>query len=184
MKKILCLIIVASTILTFSSCEKENEVKKKISTIGAQANNTIGGYFSVSENAIYSQSDAFNNQTAIDILCFYEEATGNNVALASPGSGITGIFTGDSAPENWLVQNTTYFYITPLTAEQFDALTETDQIIESSFIEADSRRKAKDMQPGLVVSFKTTTGTYGLLKVMEVVQGEAGSVKFEVKIKK
>jgi hypothetical protein len=63
-------------------------------------------------------------------------------------------------------------------------MAETDELIVTSFVEADARMKAKDMQPDMVVSFKTQDGTYGLLKVMEVTQGATGSVKFEVKIKK
>lgn len=184
MKKTLNLLLIASVLLIASSCEKDNEVKKKINTLGAQSNTTFGGYYSVTDNIVFTQANAFANQAAVDILCFFEEASGNNIAIASPGSGITGIFTGDTAPENWTIQNTTYFFNTTLTAEQFDALAETDQLIVSSFVEVDSRRKAKDMQPGLVVSFKTVDGTYGLLKVIEVVQGATGSVKFEVKIKK
>ncbi len=184
MKKILNLLLVASVLLIASSCEKDNEVKKKINTLGAQSNTTIGGFYSVADNAVFTQANAFANQAVIDILCFYEAANGNNIALASPGSGITGIFTGDTAPANWLIQNTTYFFKTTLTAAQFDALAETDQLIVSSFDEANARRKASDMLVDLVVSFKTADGTYGLLKVMEVVQGATGSVKFEVKIKK
>lgn len=184
MKKILSLLLTASLLVFAVSCEKEKEDEKVIATIGAQSNATTGGFYSVSEDKVYTQALAFANQAAIDILCFYELAGGNNIALASPGSGITGIFTGDSAPENWLTQNTTYFLNTALTAAQFDALVETDALIETSFIEADARRKAKDMQPGLVVSFKTADGTFGLLKIIEVEQGAAGKVKFEVKVKK
>jgi len=184
MKKILNLLLVAAVLLLTSSCEEKDEVKKKINTLGAQSNTTVGGYYSVAGNTVYTQANAFANQAAIDILCFYELETGNNIALASPGTGITGIFTGDTAPENWTTKNITNFLNTTITAEQFDAIAETDQIIVSSFVEADARKKAKDMQPGMVVSFKTTDGTYGLLKVMEVVQGATGSVKFEVKIKK
>jgi hypothetical protein len=183
MKKQLNLILAATLLLTISSCEKDDEPKNKIATLGAQENTESGGYYSVSMNKVFTQSIAFSNQTAIDILCFYEAESGNNIALASPGSGINGIFTGDSAPENWTTLNTTFFLNTTLTAAQFDALAETDQIIVSSFNEVDSRRKAKDMQPGLVVAFKTEDGTYGLLKVIEVAQGAAGQVKFEIKIK-
>lgn len=184
MKKTLIYILSAVTLLTIVSCEKNDEPKNKIATLGAQENTTAGGYYSVADNTVFTQVDAFADQSAIDILCFYEAASGNNIAIASPGSGINGIFTGDSAPENWTTLNTTFFLNTTLTAAQFDALTETDQIIVSSFVEADSRKKAKDMQPGLVVSFKTADGTYGLLKVIEVTQGATGSVKFEVKTKK
>jgi hypothetical protein len=168
----------------FTSCEKEKKNTKVVVTIGAQSNTTVGGYYSVSKKKVYNQAAAFADSVSIDILCFYEAASGNNIAIASPGSGITGIFTGDNAPENWLGVNTTYFLITALTTSQFDAMVETDNLIVNSWIEADARRKVKDMQVDMVVSFKTADGTYGLLKILEVVQGADGKVKFEVKIKK
>lgn len=184
MRKTISLIITLSAIFTLASCEKEEKDSKVEATIGAQSNTTTGGYYSVSKKKVYTQSEAFADQGSIDILCFYELEGGNNIALAGPGSGITGIFTGDDAPENWTTQNETFFLITALTAAQFDALVETDALIETSFIEADARRKAKDMQVGMVVSFKTADGTFGLLKILEVAQGADGKVKFEVKIKK
>jgi hypothetical protein len=184
MRKSIFAVVMLSVVIALPSCEKGEKDTRVVATIGAQSNTTTGGFYSVSKNKVYTQAEAFADQASVDILCFYEAEGGNNVALASPGSGITGIFTGDSAPENWTEQNTTWLLNTALTAAQFDALAETDQIIVSSFIEADARRKAKDMQPGLVVSFKTEAGTYGLLKVTEVTQGASGSVKFEVKVKK
>ena len=129
-------------------------------------------------------ADAAQNQAAIDILCFYEAENGNNIAIASPGTGIDGIFTGENAPENWTTQNTTYYTKTALTTDQFDALAETDQLIVTSFDTANAFRKAKDLQLDDIYSFKTEAEAFGLLKVTDVVQGTDGSVTFEVKVKK
>lgn len=185
MKKVfyfLMALLVTSVFIT--SCNKDEEPEVKKATIGAQNNTTTGGFYSVSENKVYTQDNAFLNQGIIDILCFYEEANGNNVAIASPGAGISGIFTGDSAPENWTTQNTTYYTKTTLTVEQFDALEETDQLIVTSYDTANAYRKAKNLQVNDIYAFKTQAEAYGLFKVTEVVQGADGSVAYEVKVKK
>jgi hypothetical protein len=167
------------------SCDNGDDtpVVKKV-MIGAQDNTTVGGFYSVSENKVYTQDQAYQNQAAIDIFCFYEASTGNNIAIASPGSNITGIFTGTSSVENWTTKNTTHFNKTTLTVEQFDALAETDQLIETSFDTANNFRKAKDLKIDDIYAFQVEAGTYGLFKVTEVAQDSIGSVSFEVKIKK
>jgi hypothetical protein len=187
MKKAVFFLMVAvmSTSLFFQACNDEEETPGVITVkIGAQTNTTIGGFYSVSENKVYTMDVASNNPGVIDILCFYEASTGNNIALASPGSGITGIFTGSTAPENWSVKDTTFFCATTLTTAQFDAVTESDELIVTSFVEDDARKKAKDMKVDDVYSFRVQAGTYGLLKVTAVTQGIDGDVTFEVKMKK
>jgi hypothetical protein len=169
----------------FQACDDEEETPSVITVkIGAQGNTTVGGFYSVSENKVYTQDNAAANPGVIDILCFYESETGNNIALASPGSGITDIFTGATAPENWSVTDTTFFCATALTAAQFDAVAETDELIVTSFVEDDARKKAKDMKVDDVYSFRVQAGDYGLLKVTAVTQGADGDVTFEVKMKK
>ncbi len=159
-----------------SGCEKEKEDPSV--TLGAQANTVIPGFYSVSENKTYTMSQAADNPVVIDIFCFYEAETGNNIALASPGTGITGIFTGDDMPDNWTTKNTTYFFLTALTQSQFESVQNGDALIETSFDSENARRKAKDVQVGQVWAIKTQDGTYGLLLATDVTQGADGSVKF------
>ncbi|MGE5348608.1 MAG: hypothetical protein ACM3NP_04925 [Actinomycetota bacterium] len=162
-----------------SGCEKEKEDPSV--TLGAQANTTIPGFYSLAENKTYTMSQAADNPAVIDIFCFYEAETGNNIALASPGSGIRDIFTGDDMPDNWSTKNTTYFFQTTLTQAQFEAVQNGDALIETSFDSDNARKKAKDVQVGQVWAFKTQDGTYGLLLATAVTQGTDGSVKFLVK---
>lgn len=185
MKKAFYFLFVLLTVSFFlSSCNNDDEPEAKIVKIGAQDNSITGGFYSVSENKVYTMDAASQNQAAIDILCFYEAAGGNNIAIASPGTGIDGIFTGVSAPENWTTANTTYFTKTTLTVEQFDALEETDQLIETSYDTANAFRKAKDLKVDDIYAFQVEAGTYCILKVTEVVQDSIGSVEFEIKVKK
>ncbi|MDD5508564.1 MAG: hypothetical protein PHD25_09620 [Bacteroidales bacterium] len=181
------LFAVLAGLFVFQACEKDEDEtpEKKVVNIGAQANATTGGFYSVSENKVYTLDNAFNNQSVIDIFCFYEaKKAANNIAVASPGTGIDGIFSGSKAPENWTVQNTTFFCATTLTVAQFDALEETDELIVTSFVEDNAYRKAKDLKVNDIYSFKTESEAYGLFKVTQVVQGSTGSVTFEVKVKK
>jgi hypothetical protein len=178
------LIVFVSVSLFVTSCGKDDEPGVKKATLGAQENMTTGGFYSVSGNKVYTMDAASQDQAAIDILCFFEEANGNNIAVASPGTGISGIFTGNSAPENWTTQNTTYFNRTQLTTAQFDALAETDELIVTSYDTAIDSRKAKDLKIDDIVAFKTEAGLNGIFKVTEVTQGTDGSVAFEVKVKK
>ena len=179
--KFALLMVLPLLAVMISSCEKDKEDPSV--TLGAQANTTVPGFYSVSLDKTYTMSQAADNSGVVDMLCFYEAETGNNIALASPGSGITGIFTGDDMPDNWTTKNTTYFFMTSLTATQFDAVQDGDALIETSFDSDNARRKAKDVQIGQVWAFKTQDGTYGLLLATAVTQGTDGTVTFRVRTK-
>jgi hypothetical protein len=185
MKKLFYFLMVVMTVSFFvTACNKDDNPSTKVATLGAQDNATTGGFYSVSQDKVYTQDAAYQNQAVIDILCFYEAANGNNIAIASPGTGISGIFNGESAPENWTTQNTTYYTKTTLTPAQFDALAETDELIVTSFDTANAYRKAKNLVVDDIYAFKTQAEAYGLFKVTAVVQDTIGSVTFEVKVKK
>lgn len=151
--------------------------------IGAQENTTVGGFYSFADKLVYNQTDASANQAKIDLLCFYE--VGNDIALASPGSGISGIFTGSTATENWTTQNTTMFYeVLTMTPTQFDALTDTDDLIVSSYNSTDARKKAKLLVKDKIFAFLTADGKNGLLKVTNSTVNASGDVEFVYIIKK
>ncbi|HNX83291.1 MAG TPA: hypothetical protein PKK03_02490 [Bacteroidales bacterium] len=175
------LMILPLVAVMISGCEKEKENPSV--TLGAQANAAVPGFYSVSLDKTYTMSQAADNAGMIDIFCFYEAATGNNIALASPGSGIRDIFTGDDMPDNWGTKNTTYFFQTTLTATQFEAVQDGDALIETSFDTDNARKKAKDVQVGQVWAFRTQDGTYGLLLATAVTQGTDGTVTFRVRTK-
>ncbi len=185
---LLMLVIGLSTV--FVACDKDDEEETPPTptyttvTLGAQDNATYPGFYSVNLKKTYTQDLAFADQANIDIFCFYEAAGGNNIALAGPGTGINGIFTGASSPENYTVTDTTRFIKTTLTTAQFDAMFETDQAIVSAYDAENSSRKAKNLTVNDVVAFKTQDNLYGLLKVTEVVQDSIGYAKFQMKVKK
>lgn len=195
MKKLIYLLLVAFiATTTFVSCEDEEETKSPFTTVkmGAQSNTTIGAFYSIGMNTVYTQAVAFTKQDTIDFLCFYEHDTVNNrindITLASPGANITGIFTGETAPDFWTTKNLTKFQLPnpAITVAQFDALKETDVIIETSFDNTvtSGNKKAKELAVNDIYAFKTHNNQYGLLKVTEVLEGNDGFVKFVYIIKK
>ncbi|HQO50674.1 MAG TPA: hypothetical protein PK939_09615 [Bacteroidales bacterium] len=188
-KSLLLLSCFLMAAIIFVSCKKDEDEspKKNIATLGAQDNTTAGGFLSVSTKTVYTMAQASEHQDKVDILCFFEEAGGNNIAIAAPGTGITGIFSGNQAPENWTTKNQTYFTnpATEITTAQFDQLVDGDAVIQGYYDETvtSGNRKKKDLKVDDIYAFKTAAGTYGLLKVTAVVQGATGAVTFEYKLK-
>jgi hypothetical protein len=156
-------------------------------TLGAQSNTSEKGSISYSNSMAtqYTQDEAFNHQTDIDMFCFYENtaSSANMMTLAAPGSNIKGIFTGATSVELYTVKNITYYVKTTLTAAQFDAVS-NDAVIRASFDPTKQFKKAKVLSAGDVYSFKLQSGKYGLLKVIAVAGAEAGTLQIEVKIQK
>jgi len=160
-----------------------NFVEKKIATLGAQDNTEIPGFLSFTQNTVYTLDEAAQNQADIDIFCFYEE--GNDIAFGGPASNIRDIFGGeDNDPTNWTTQNETRFFELPdVTVADFDALGDGDEAIMNYYDENEGRRKAKSLAKDQIWSVKARIGsdneTYVLVKILEVTDGETGSVKFE-----
>ncbi len=167
--------------------ETDNSLIKSYSSIslGAQDNPTLGGMLSLSNGSVYTLANAFSHQTDIDILCFYE-APSNNMSLASPGSGISGIFMNDTVDviiDTWTTKDTTQFNITTMTASRFDAVTTPDSIV-IQYNPGTARKKAKLLEAGQVYAFKTQDAKYGLFKVISTTGEEAGSITFAVKMQR
>jgi len=154
---------------------------------GAQNNTAEKSFLSFSNSAatLYFQAEAFNHQSEIDMFCFYEEtATAiNKMALAAPGSNISGIFTGSTAPSSYTMKNVTFFVKTTLTAADFDAV-KNDGVIQAAYNPNNKFKKAKLLTAGDVYAFKLQSGKLGLYKVIAVNGKEDGTLQIAVKIQK
>jgi hypothetical protein len=155
--------------------------------MGAQDNAEVQSFLSLSDNlaTLYFQAQAFENQEDIDMFCFFEnnEESQNMMSLAAPGTGIDGIFSGQTAPENYTIKNTTYFCKTNLTAAEFDAV-ENDAVVLDSYDPENKFRKAKLLTEGDVYSFKLQSGLFGLFKVISVDGEETGTLELAIKVQK
>jgi hypothetical protein len=155
--------------------------------VGAQDNVATESFLSFSDNLAtkYFQAQAFLNQEKIDIFCFFENTVAhpNMMSMGSPGSNITGIFTGASSPDNYTTKNLTRFYKTTLTAAEFDAV-QNDAVILNAFNTDEARKKASVLAAGEVYAIQISSGLTGLIKVIAV-DGEAtGTLEIAVKIQK
>ncbi|MHC1774743.1 MAG: hypothetical protein AB9834_04945 [Lentimicrobium sp.] len=155
--------------------------------VGAQDNVATESFLSFSNNQAtkYFQAQAFLNQEKIDIFCFFENTVShpNMMSMGSPGSNITGVFTGASSPDNYTTKNLTRFYKTTLTAAQFDAI-QNDAAILEAFNTDEARKKASVLAAGEVYAIQISSGLTGLIKVIAVDGEEAGTLEIAVKIQK
>lgn len=153
--------------------------------LGAQDNPSVESFLSYSNDTItkFFQADAFNHQADIDMLLFFENTPEhpNMMTLAAPGSNISGIFTGTTAPENYSIKNVTFYCQTTMTAAEFDAI-ENDAMIMAAFDQEDKYKKANKLDPGDVVAFWLQSGRYGLVKITNTAGEESGQIEFDVKI--
>lgn len=151
-------------------------------TLGAQANTSMGSFFGLSNGLVYLQNMAFLSQSNIDLLFYFN--TVDYSCIASPGASITGVFSGSTSPDLWTIKNTCYYGKTPINISATDfANAQNDSLIITNKF-ADSGRKAKNLAAGQVWSFQSPTGSFGLIKINNVVTGETGYVNFDLQIQK
>lgn len=170
---------------------KANFEKQIIVKMGAQSNTSFGDFYSIGQDLVYTQDLASTHQDTIDFLCFYENVAPsriNLITLASPGAGITGIFTGTTSPDIWTVKRLTLFTppATAITTAEFDQLHQNDAAIQTYFNSSltSGNKKAKTLAVDNIWAFKTHDNIYGLFKVISVGLNADGYVEFELKLKK
>lgn len=147
--------------------------------LGAQGNPDAGSFFSLNANRRYFLDEAFLHQDSIDLIYYYDlyEAT-----LSSPAEAdVPDIFTGPAGISNWTVRNETRYDTTVVSPAEFDQ-SGNDSLILAAYNPVDLKRKAKYLQPGMVILFRDPSGRLGLILVKEIVTGTQGYVRIGVKI--
>lgn len=149
-------------------------------TLGAQNNLSTGSFISFSNGWVYNLNDASQNQSLIDLLYFYHTLEFNT--LASPGANVTGIYSGSNAPEYWSVKKTIYFSrnIINISVSSFDNAQNDSLIIANTF--TNGGRKAKGLAANQIWAFQTETGKFGLIKIIQVIGQENGTVQIAIKM--
>lgn len=169
-----------------------NFEKKIIVKMGAQSNTTIGAFYSISQDSVYTQDAASTHQDIIDLICFYEHVSPsrlNDITISSPGANITGIYGGTTTdPSLWTTKRLTTFTApkTAITTAAFDLLKQNDATIADYYdaTVTSGNKKAKTLAIDQIYAFKTQDNIYGLFKVINVAQGANGYVEVELKLKK
>jgi hypothetical protein len=149
--------------------------------MGAQESNNLGGFFSFSSQEVYSAQASQEAQQLIDMVFYYGE---DQLTIASPGANIEeGIFPENLTPVNWQVRNTTRYIKTSLSEPDFHQVVH-DSVMIALYIDADAKRKAKDLAMGDVYVFRNQTGRLGLFLVNAASGTLDGTVNLDVKIQK
>ncbi len=151
--------------------------------LGCHENTSIGNYYSIGNNLVYTQAEAFNNQNVIDILYFFDAAEDKNT-LGSPAANVSDIITGNEAPDQWELKRTTRYTRAPLDIddEVFNNSTNDQLILEHLF--TDGGRKAKQLKAGDFYGFVNEEGKYGIIKIENITAQAEGTIQFSLIIQK
>jgi hypothetical protein len=176
---------VISIVVALDSASIFGEIKDIPSIVfGAQDNTNYGGYYSLVLFQLFNQSDAYDNQSAIDLLYYYDNVETDENTIASPGASIDNtILSGDTGVSNWADRNTLRFiYKENVTIEEFDNCENDSLILENTFVFASGKRKAKNLTANQIYSFVSENGKRGMFKVVEVQGQEEGSIEVSLKM--
>ncbi len=149
--------------------------------LGAQ-NNSIGSFYSLDEDSVYILETAFNNQNKIDLCYFYDFIDIDENTIASPGANIDeSVYPGESGLSNWSTRRTSRFKIANISEEDFLNAT-NDSLLLAVYGQSEGNRKAKNLQDGIIISFKNNNGKVGLFKVNSVLGTDAGTINISIKV--
>ncbi len=147
--------------------------------MGAQENVEKGGFFSFSSQEVYFLEAAQEHQQLIDMVFYHGD---DQLTIASPGANIEdGVFPENLTPVNWPVRNTTRYIKTSLGAPDFIQVV-NDSAMIALYIDAEGKRKAKDLTAGDVYVFRNQAGRLGLFLVNATDGTVDGTVNINVKI--
>lgn len=159
---------------------------KTISSIklGAQNNSEYGSFYSLATQTVYDQAEAWENQSLIHLLYFYDLIETDANTISSPGASIDpSVFQGSTGLSDWSLKNVTRFvYQSNLTVEDFDQSKNDSLILSNTFEFSIGKRKAKNLAPSQIYSFVTESGIKGLFKVLQVEEKESGAIEIAIKM--
>jgi len=149
--------------------------------LGAQ-NNTNGSFYSLTEDSVYSQPSAFNNQDKIDLCYYYDFIETDENTIASPGANIDEtVYPGANGLSDWNIRRTTRYTITDLTNSDFENAM-NDSLLIAAYGQSEGKRKAKNLQGGDIFSFKNEDGKTGLFRVNSVLGADEGTIDISIKV--
>ncbi len=149
-------------------------------SLGAQENSLVGGFLSFTDHSINDLQTAFNKQSSIDLIYYYEGSDENTIA--SPGANIDkDVFDDSQGPSYWSISRTTNYLKTSLAVADFEVI-QNDSLLIASYNETNAKRKAKNLMKDDIYSFKTEDGKLGLFLVRLITGKEDGTIEIAVKI--
>lgn len=148
--------------------------------LGAQSSLSRSGFMSIENSTYYRLEAAFQNQSAIDLLFYYDET--DKATIASPGASIPeGIYPSQWSPLQWEIKNTTHFQKVEIQPEEFYGMIHDGFVIDN-YNGASAKRKAKNLAAGDIYLFELENGRKGIFYVISVTDEEVGEVNIALKI--
>lgn len=148
-------------------------------SLGAQNNLTTRGFLSLTTYQTYFLEEAYNNQSLIDIIYYYDiyEST-----LSSPNDNDAPvIFTGTYGIANWTVKNESRYNLTDLTEMDFNAAS-NDSLLIVAYDPVNAKRKGKNAVAGDVWAFRNYEGRLGLLYIHSITGTTDGEMVISIKV--
>ena len=147
-------------------------------TILGGANASEGSCFSTSEGIVYGASDIGTDtevMAKIDIIYYYGSA--NAASLACPADTEIEVYSYLNVVA-WTPRNVTLY----AAAADLDFAEVTFAEVVAAADVTGAEDDINNLAVGSIVAFKTAAGTYGVLKVTELVISDTGNIKIDVKM--
>ena len=150
--------------------------------LGAQ-NNSIGSFYSLTEDSVYNLETAFTNQSKIDLCYYYDFIETDENTIASPGANIDeSVYPGENGLSNWQIRRTSRFKLATNISEEDFLNATNDSLLLAVYGQSDGNRKAKNLHDGIIYSFKNEDGKVGLFKVNSVTGTDNGIINISIKV--
>lgn len=143
-------------------------------------NSMLGSCFSSTNGIVYGMSEAFYNQSLIDLLYWYGASSFANIGSpADPNAGQV-FNTGPYALQNWTTKNDTRFKTTVMSVYEFSQVTDAAAVVAQA-TGADQTR-ISNLAQEQVIGFITVTGKHGLILINSIEPGSDGTITIDVKV--
>ena len=158
-------------------------------TLGMQNNTAIGNFLATTTGSVYTESAAFDNQSLINIIAYYNNLAVPSTEFTFSSPNETDAPTYYTSLVNWALPKNEIYYKADsisISTAAFDAAY-NDSLIISNYTEATTgKRKFKIAKPNYVIPFKITAGPQagkkGLIKVKSINGTTDGSIEIALKI--
>jgi hypothetical protein len=143
---------------------------------------TFGSSFASIDGSVYTLAQAKTNATNVDFLYWWGASTSATIGAPDDANAQIVYSNPINGIQTWLVKNATRFQTTTVTGSQFDAIADDTEILAAAAGSAETR--IPTLAAGQVIAFVSASGKHGLLKVIEIVDGAAGQITFDVRVQK
>ncbi|MBW6489868.1 MAG: hypothetical protein K0B15_01620 [Lentimicrobium sp.] len=154
-------------------------------SVGMQNASSANSYLDLESGVVYNSTTVSGNEANIDLLPYFYFTSGlPSPTLTCPGyTSAVGYYPLMS---NWPVKNTTLFdYYTSdnmlVPPALFDAAV-NDSLLVTAYNPSKVSGNCKYAYSGRVIPFKTQSGKYGMIKIINADEFEEGAILLEIKI--